>query len=759
MQRIVAFILALVLTVPAFGVVGEVPAEAASTTEEVRATVTKAYEELLAITSPGEDGASDGAMQLLNHAISGGGKDLIMDATDNYTGMILRSNLYREGFIEGLTSAFDRLVHNYENKMLVGGSYQFYEHKMNYSNASYQKFGEMLEVDQGQTGQDSLEQSLSSNRLESLKSVKDWTGTKNSYDDAMILVNGTCSNRFTIEKAEAAEGVAKYHVSLIFWDNFDFGSGNYKGDDAQLAKALTWFGKLLAMGGAIKMYHLEVHLEFDITFGNECPHQTQSYRWEDNGTDLVAVSGDGFAISDAKRIDSVSSTTGEPLNPYYKLEKGVHLYHDRPWVVEFRGKNNTLYLGPGTTYAHGTPYLLKTSATYVGGVSFKYAGISQTTGKETALTGRYQYGVDFVEAGFKNGLVHTYRLENRVSGASNMVYLVVDGEDLGPMNNFYINKSSKNELQPEKVDWFNGKDIVINYINNTSFRYNPKYPLEYLQIWENGEGNAPHAYYYNETVAPTCTGKGYTAHICAQCGDVWKDNFVEAKSHQYGAYVPEDDAMHVQTCAVCGEKHVEAHSWGAPQINGMQAAYQCTVCKHVKVETLDKAGIQGKWETDFVMKAAELGVSATDSVLRCTFDFQKDGTVSTSWKAVDLTALRIYFRDMFVSAYYAMAYGSGITDLQQVEAYCVSSTGMGVSAYMDTIVTEEAIKNAFTPASDKGAYMVNEYGSAVYLDLNIMDVSSDLGTPNPYTIQDDIMRLNAASFGQPEYTFVCNRKN
>lgn len=729
------------------------PAVAATTTDEIKAAVTKAYEDLLAVTDPGEGGASDGAMQLLNHAISGGGKDLIMDESDNYTGMILRANMYREGFIEGLVAAFERLLHNYDQKMLVANTFSYYEHRMSYGARSYKEFGPMLEVDEIQESTTSV----NPNYLESLKSVKEWSGTRNSYDDAMIMVNGSCTNRFTIEKVEAAEGVARYHVSLVFWDNFDFGSGNYKGSDAQLAKALTWFGKILSMGGAITTYHFEVHLDFDITFGNNCPHQTENFRWEHNGTDLVAVSGDGLAISNAVHTDYINSTTGEDLGFYYKLDKGIHLNHDRPWVVEFKAKATNLFLGPGATYATGAPYLLKTSATYVGGESFKYTGISESTGKETTLTGRYQYGIDFKEAGFSNSKEHVYRLENRVSGGSNMVYLIVDGQDLGPMNNYYINKKSVNELQPEKVDWFNGTDIEINYIFNKSFRVNEKYPIQYLQIWENGEGNAPHAYYYTENVAPTCTGKGYTAHICAQCGDTWKDNFVDAKSHQYGTFAPEGDAMHIQSCTVCGEKHAEAHTWGAPQINGMQAAYQCGVCGHMKVETLDKAGIHHKWETDLVMKAADLGVDAPDAVLRCTFDFQKDGAVTTSWKAVDLTAMRLYFRDMFVTAYYAMAYGAGMTDLQQVEQYCVESTGMGVMAYMDSIVTMEAITAAFTPAADNGMYMVNEYGNAVYLDLTFMGISSDLGTPNPYNIQDGTMNLNAASFGKPEYTFVCKR--
>ena len=113
---------------------------------------------------------------------------------------------------------------------------------------------------------------------------------------------------------------------------------------------------------------------------------------------------------------------------------------------------------------------------------------------------------------------------------------------------------------------------------------------------------------------------------------------------------------------------------------------------------------------------------------------------------------------MFVNAYYAMAYGTGITDLNEIEAFCQQSTGMSVSAYMDTIVTPEAMIASFTPPSTAGTYHLSEDGTAIYTDLPIMEVPSDPSIANSFVIGNDILYLTATSWGKPDYTFVCSRK-
>ena len=49
--------------------------------------------------------------------------------------------------------------------------------------------------------------------------------------------------------------------------------------------------------------------------------------------------------------------------------------------------------------------------------------------------------------------------------------------------------------------------------------------------------------YEAKTVAPTCTGKGYTSHTCKGCGDGYIDQYVDALGHNYQSGV----------CTVCGK--------------------------------------------------------------------------------------------------------------------------------------------------------------------------------------------------------------
>lgn len=742
MKRLISLTLVWVLLLPMMPQL-PVPANAATSEDEIRSVVTQAYDELLKTLNPGAGGASDGAMQLLNHAVSGGGKDLIMDETDNFSGLLLNSNLYKEGFVECMTVAFEKLLRGYEEKLLVGYNLNYYEHKMNYGASSYKAFDDFKGA--GEPADDSF--SNNPNRIETLVFTKEWTGTRNSYDDALILVVGGCSNHISIQKIETAQESVRYNVSIVFGDNFDFGSGNYEGSDTQLATALTWFGKLMQLGAVVKPFHFEVHLSFDITFDNDCPHQTENFRWELDAEErnIYAVTGGAFTENMTQKIVQINAETGEALSPYFTLEKTVKLDHGRPWVLEYRGRSCWLILAPTVSFSSGEPYLFMTSNYFAGGICHMEDGFDKETGEPKRIAVREGVGVNYKEKGYSNSKDHTYRLENRINAdGSNMVWLLIDGEELGPIDHCMKVIDFDVEYLGKTDDWFNGRDLEINYIYNTNTRLYPGHVFEYLQIWENGENNAPHSYYTTKTVAPTCTGKGYVSHICAQCGDTWNDSFVDALGHKLGAYTKKNDKLHSRTCTVCGEEQVDVHTLE----NGA-----CIYCDYMAAKS-----VAGTWTTDLTLPAADLGVSAPDSVIRATLTFTEDGKASATWEAVDLTAFKVFFHDMFVNAYYAMAYGAGITDINEIEKYCMESTGMSVSAYMDTIVTDEAMKAAFTPASTQGLYRYNPNQTAIFTDLALMDVPADPAVENSFVVGNGTLYLNAASWGKPDYTFVCKAK-
>jgi hypothetical protein len=70
-----------------------------------------------------------------------------------------------------------------------------------------------------------------------------------------------------------------------------------------------------------------------------------------------------------------------------------------------------------------------------------------------------------------------------------MVYLSVDGKELGAMNNHYINATSQNTTS----DWISGKDFSFSYIGSEGHPMNGA-ELSYLQVWANGAPDTPNSY-------------------------------------------------------------------------------------------------------------------------------------------------------------------------------------------------------------------------------------------------------------------------
>lgn len=68
-----------------------------------------------------------------------------------------------------------------------------------------------------------------------------------------------------------------------------------------------------------------------------------------------------------------------------------------------------------------------------------------------------------------------------------------------------------------------------------------------------------HTHSYTATVVqPTCADKGYTIHVCSDCGDYYKDSYVNPFGHSWGAWTDKEEAtctkegLKERTCSVCG---------------------------------------------------------------------------------------------------------------------------------------------------------------------------------------------------------------
>lgn len=254
------------------------------------------------------------------------------------------------------------------------------------------------------------------------------------------------------------------------------------------------------------------------------PIAPKSYRWEMQDNALVSVTT-GSNTANALTLDSGSVTDGTLNSVRYSLQNKVRLYHDLPWVIEWRSSGNWDGMLFGSTMDSSVQGL-----TYL----FRYASMHFLAfGEYTGTWNNYGiiHDIDMTVS-------HVFRLENRIAAdGSNAVYLLVDGQEIDVMHHYYVGGTNKNQT----VNWANGKDIVFANIGTSSHPMKGM-KLDYLQVWENG-----HVHTYESTVtAPTCTEQGYTTYTCT-CGDSYVDTYVDALGHNYEN----------GKCTVCGAEHPE----------------------------------------------------------------------------------------------------------------------------------------------------------------------------------------------------------
>lgn len=197
------------------------------------------------------------------------------------------------------------------------------------------------------------------------------------------------------------------------------------------------------------------------------------YRWEMTDDQLLSVT-DGGATYNPLIMNEGSVANGTVTNGRWVTAKTVVLEHDNPWILEWKstGKGgNTLLLSSKMlgNYA-GNMYLYRRSGS--GLLALGYHDGSQYN----------NYGLLLSDHGVDGSAAHVYRLTNKIaSDGSNMVYLSVDGKELGAMNQYYVGATA----QGTTSNWISGQDFKFSYIGSSAHRVN-NVELEYIQVWGNG---------------------------------------------------------------------------------------------------------------------------------------------------------------------------------------------------------------------------------------------------------------------------------
>ncbi|MBQ6700808.1 MAG: DUF4886 domain-containing protein, partial [Oscillospiraceae bacterium] len=224
----------------------------------------------------------------------------------------------------------------------------------------------------------------------------------------------------------------------------------------------------------------------DVVINAKSTHEPQNYRWEFNGTDLAAVTGENTLTKNAG-----TTTNGVFDKTRYALEKSVYLLHDEPWTVEWKsegtfkntsGSGARVFTTDDVNANYNARYIFKSNVDWLIAMG------------EKTTTGSHNYGIALADYGIDGSAPHTYRLENRIAvDGSNMVWLYVDGKEIGSLTNYYVGTTDKNTTS----DWLSGKDFVFPYMGTDSHGFtNAK--IAYIAVWENAEKSQPLSMQYDD---------------------------------------------------------------------------------------------------------------------------------------------------------------------------------------------------------------------------------------------------------------------
>lgn len=178
-------------------------------------------------------------------------------------------------------------------------------------------------------------------------------------------------------------------------------------------------------------------------------------------------------------VGSYSKSTSSFTDAHYSLNKEVLLEWEKPWTIEFEGRfqSGIILLSDtpqastkGNTYIH-----INSSCIFLGYADGKY----RNSGVSWEIIAGYISGFDYTD-------YHEYRLVNRpnVDGTSNMVYLYVDGVEVGPMNQDIRNGNSTTT----DANDISKKDFTFNYLGTNGDGLGlSNCDLNYLKIWEDGD--------------------------------------------------------------------------------------------------------------------------------------------------------------------------------------------------------------------------------------------------------------------------------
>ena len=228
-----------------------------------------------------------------------------------------------------------------------------------------------------------------------------------------------------------------------------------------------------------------------------------NYRWETVNNELVSTTNGGNTFNTATQFHGTFSNN-VMTHGLFNLSRSVILEHDAPWVVEW--KSSGTFFGGALLFSEGKHSKVPNSSYLFRHKESNLIALGYYDGSQ-----HNNYGLKLSDYGIDGTAEHVYRLTNKVSGSTNMVYLSVDGRELGALNNYYIGSTA----QGTTSNWLSGEDFTFSYIG----AYNHPLTdctLHYLQVWANGVTiDSPDTFRWESTgnKLTAVSGSDYTTNI------------------------------------------------------------------------------------------------------------------------------------------------------------------------------------------------------------------------------------------------------
>jgi len=598
-RRVLSCIICFILIL---GLIPTIPTQAAG--DPIYSAVAEQYDAY--VRSLGTVSGSDGANVLYSHAIFGRGKFLSMGKDSAFTKAMLRADLMRMAFTDGVYAGTLYMINNKCETLYLAGGCANYSDKKSYHFHVYS----FPDEDQLQ-----LESNIISKFIvSSARSRPEFR--PNEYDQMLWDVVGSGLMRIYFERLELDKDSIRLKVTLKLRDDFDFNPGQ---DSA--SNLGSWLD-----GKFIDSYSWESAVSFEIALPNTCSHYNESgvYRWEYDGTHMVNVSGEGLDSNTLENLESLN-TDGSLKGYYYKTAKPIKLDNDKPWILEFRiGGQGGFVLSSIAAGLSPDPTVYWCNR-YTSCMFYYTKEYETSSGEIEKESGYDQYRINLDSYITKEQ--HTYVIENRISeDGSNMAWLLIDGEEIGAFDDYWTRFPKDGVLVDEFIHdedpWFDTADFSLNYIFTRPTVLSSKLNIEYLQVWENGKGE-PYKYYSDYTTDASCTESAKAVHVCHACGAEYSKELSPALGHSFGEYIPDNnatctaDGTKTAVCTVCGEKDavlIEGSALGhkeetipgyAPSClaDGLTDGKRCAVCGETTLAQTAIPALGHIWDGGAVTKA------------------------------------------------------------------------------------------------------------------------------------------------------------